>query len=88
MSLTKLCLTGIIKLFPARESLVIDIPAEDRKIDNLFLQCTMAAQAAPQLLPSVFLPLTRPANESLPVYTWYYFDDGSCEKKFCKEKKV
>jgi hypothetical protein len=27
---------GIIKLFPARESLVSDIPAEDRKITNLF----------------------------------------------------
>jgi hypothetical protein len=29
---------GIIKLFPARESLVSDIP--DGKIANLFLQCT------------------------------------------------
>jgi hypothetical protein len=27
---------GIIKLFPARESLVSDIPARDGKIDNLF----------------------------------------------------
>ncbi len=27
---------GIIKLFPARESLVSDIPAEDGKISNLF----------------------------------------------------
>jgi hypothetical protein len=27
---------GIIELFPARESLVIDIPAEDGKIANLF----------------------------------------------------
>jgi hypothetical protein len=27
---------GIIKLFPARESLVSDIPAGDRKNDNLF----------------------------------------------------
>ncbi len=30
---------GIIKLFPARESLVSDIPAGDGKIANLFLQC-------------------------------------------------
>ncbi len=29
----------IIKLFPARESLVIDIPAGDRENNNLFLQC-------------------------------------------------
>jgi hypothetical protein len=27
---------GIIKLFPARESLDSDIPAGDRKLDNLF----------------------------------------------------
>jgi hypothetical protein len=31
----------IIKLFPARESLVSDIPAEDGKISNLFLQCNL-----------------------------------------------
>jgi hypothetical protein len=30
---------GIIKLFPARESLVSDIPARDGKIIDLFLQC-------------------------------------------------
>jgi hypothetical protein len=30
---------GIIKLFPARESLVSDIAAGDGKIANLFLQC-------------------------------------------------
>jgi hypothetical protein len=37
MSLTKLSVAGIIKLFPARESLVSDIPAGDGKNDNLFL---------------------------------------------------
>ncbi len=31
---------GIIKIFPARESLVSDIPAGDGKIGNPFLQCT------------------------------------------------
>jgi hypothetical protein len=36
MSLTKLSLAGINKLFPARESLVRDIPAGDREIANLF----------------------------------------------------
>jgi hypothetical protein len=30
---------GIIKLFPARESFVGDIPAGDGKIDNLFKPC-------------------------------------------------
>jgi hypothetical protein len=38
MSLTKPSL--IINLFPARESLVSDIPAGDGKIENLFLQCS------------------------------------------------
>ncbi len=33
---------GIIKLFPARESLVGDIPVRDGKNDNLFLQCSVA----------------------------------------------
>ncbi len=32
--------TGIIQLFPPRESLVSDIPARNGKIVNLFLQCT------------------------------------------------
>jgi hypothetical protein len=43
MSLTKLSLGGnydvIFKLFPSRESLVIDIPAGDGKMANIFLQC-------------------------------------------------
>ncbi len=30
----------ISKLFPVRKSLVKDIPARDRKVENLFLQCT------------------------------------------------
>jgi hypothetical protein len=36
MSLTKLSLAVIIKLFLARDSLVSDIPAGDRKNDNPF----------------------------------------------------
>jgi hypothetical protein len=36
MSLTKLPMAGIIKFFPARESLVSDIPAGDGKTRNLF----------------------------------------------------
>ncbi len=39
MSLTKLSWAGIIKLFPARESLARNIPAGDGKTANLFLQC-------------------------------------------------
>ncbi len=31
--------TGIIKLFPSRDSLVSDIPPGDGKMPNLFLQC-------------------------------------------------
>jgi hypothetical protein len=38
MSLTKLSLAGIFEFFPARESLVSDIPAGDGKIDNLFFK--------------------------------------------------
>ncbi len=40
--------TGIIKLFPAREGLVSDIPAGDGKTANLFLQCSFWI-AAPNL---------------------------------------
>ncbi len=36
MSLTKLSLDGKIHLFPARESLLSDIPARDGKFGNLF----------------------------------------------------
>jgi hypothetical protein len=39
VSLTKLSLAGNNKIFPARESLVSDIPAGDWKIYNIFLQC-------------------------------------------------
>jgi hypothetical protein len=38
-SLSKLPLAGNNLIIPARESLVLDIPAEDGKISNLFLQC-------------------------------------------------
>jgi hypothetical protein len=43
MSLTKHFLQGIIKFFLARESLVGDILAGDRKSANLFLQCSIDA---------------------------------------------
>ncbi len=41
MSLTKLSLMGNNLLFPAKESLISDIPAGDGKTANLFLQCTL-----------------------------------------------
>jgi hypothetical protein len=41
-------LAGIIKLFPARECLVSGIPAGDRKITNLFLQCAAIVVDASQ----------------------------------------
>ena len=44
---------GTIKIFPAREILVSDVPAGDEKIVNLFLQCT---------LPSLRSPSTRPSS--------------------------
>jgi hypothetical protein len=36
MSLTKLSLAGIIKIFPARESLISDIPAREGKPQTFF----------------------------------------------------
>ncbi len=54
MLLTKLSQAcGVIKLFPARESLVSDIPAGDGKTANLFLQCgtTKTSNVDPGLDP-------------------------------------
>jgi hypothetical protein len=45
MSLTKLPLAGNNLIFPARESLVSDIPAGNGKIDNFFGSVTSSAQA-------------------------------------------
>jgi hypothetical protein len=41
MSITKLSLAGNNIIILARESLIRDIPSGDRKIANLFLQCTV-----------------------------------------------
>jgi hypothetical protein len=48
----------IIKLYPARESLVSDIPAREGKIGNLFLQCTLTYIGSRSLL----IPDTPTAN--------------------------
>jgi len=42
-----------MKVFSARESLVSDIPAGDRKIVSLFLQCTEASEVVVGLAVSV-----------------------------------
>ncbi len=51
MSLTKLFLAGVIKLFPARESLISDIPAGDGKMDILFYSV-----AIPRFIPLQYIP--------------------------------
>ncbi len=49
--------TGIIKLFPAREGLVSDIPAGDGKTANLFLQCrSLFKGVAQRFLPNSASP--------------------------------
>ncbi len=61
MSLTKLSLAGGARGPPGRgliESLVIDIPAEDGKIINLFLQCKMNLKSKEDVL----LPLSKMAR--------------------------
>jgi hypothetical protein len=51
-------LRGIIKFFPARESLVGDIPAGDGKIVNLFLQCMQHTLCNKHLESFAFLDLS------------------------------
>ncbi len=43
------------KLFPARESLVSDIPAGDGKSNNLFLQCTVNGVKDSRLNTALYL---------------------------------
>jgi hypothetical protein len=54
MSLTKLSLAGIFEFFPARESLVSDIPAGDGKIVNLLLQNLMQISTLSKILQKNF----------------------------------
>jgi hypothetical protein len=55
--------TGIIKLFPSRESLVSDIQAGDGKIVHLFLQCT-GPLAITYLLSGWYAELCTDAGKS------------------------
>jgi hypothetical protein len=60
MSLTKPSKgPGIIKLFPARESWVSDIPAEDVKIDKKIYSVPYPAPATLTALFLYLLPLQR-----------------------------
>jgi hypothetical protein len=47
-------------IFPARESLVSDIPEGDGKIDNLFLQSTVISLKHPDLDSSLCIDLKVP----------------------------
>ncbi len=57
---------GIIKFFPARESLVSDIPAGDGKTDNFFLQCTVEDPADVRAMEKE----RAAANKQLDLIHW------------------
>jgi hypothetical protein len=44
---------GIIRIFPSRESLVSDIPAEDGKMANPFLQCNQTLPGQESLVSDI-----------------------------------
>ncbi len=54
---------GIVKLFPARENLVSDIPAGDGNVGNLFLRCGEASF----LRNGAKTPLSTPLSTTLLV---------------------
>jgi hypothetical protein len=56
---------GLIKLFPARESLVSDIPAEDGKIASLFY----SVQPLRNTVPRPKLPSASIGKEELSLFT-------------------
>ncbi len=55
-----------VKLFPARESLVSDIPAGDGKIANLFLQCRTSVHLEGIGEVVLFMDC-RPVGDSVPT---------------------
>ncbi len=67
MSLTKIPWPGIIKLFPARESLVSDIPAEDgKKITFFTVQDVEISQRTSLFLANIcFCNLLSPKDPSV-----------------------
>jgi hypothetical protein len=69
---------GIIKLFPARESLVRDIPAGEGKIANLFLQCIIPAGMVYLLLRYIFDSCSQPFNVLAENVNLACVDGGSC----------
>jgi hypothetical protein len=58
---------GIIKLFPARESLVSDIPAGVWKIDNLFYSVATKCPNQVVSLSSRTVPLKVPNRENFEI---------------------
>jgi hypothetical protein len=60
---------GIIKLFPARESLVSGLPAGDGKIDYLFFQCTV------KKVSDFPVPSRDATNQTLPCWEQYKYKD-------------
>ncbi len=75
---------GIIKLFPARESLVSDIPAGDRKNVTFFLQCMVVTTPSPPSTgflshPAVKVPCNPLPPSSPPdiCNTWFTGSGGN-----------
>jgi hypothetical protein len=57
--------TGIIQLFPARESLVSDIPAGDRKIMNLFYSVRKFNKFHPNINTFILITPSKPLLSSV-----------------------
>ncbi len=73
-----------IKLFPSRESLVSGILAGDRKIDNLFSQCSRTGKtwktfttAVNPVLPHINLPALSTAVDPLYVCEYIFQSENS-----------
>jgi len=71
---------GLGKLFPARESLVSDIPAGDRKSLNLYLQCMYSPVLSPALT-------TQSSNAAKNITTQHIAAQHNIEKDICQTTK-
>jgi hypothetical protein len=67
MSLTNSPWPGIIKLFTARETLVSDIPAGDRKTANLFLSVCSKSRLISLHFVNIFLQKKRGHGKKRPM---------------------
>ncbi len=70
----KLSMAGS-KLFPCRESLVMDIPAGDEKIANLFLQCSCSVKGIYWTKPTFFFLSSYLAPPSPPPFISWDWQD-------------